>query len=443
MELKKGYKLTEIGVFPIDWNILTIKEVANVISGGTPSTINSSFWDGRILWCTPTDITSNNKKYISETKRKITDLGVLSSSATILPIGAILFCSRATIGAMSITEKEITTNQGFKSLVVKSNCNNEYLYYRLHLDINKFIEKSIGSTFLEISKKDTLEIIIPLPPLKEQQAIAQVLTDTDQLIQNLKTLIAKKKAIKQGAMQELLTGKRRLKGFSGEWEEKTLGEIARFRRGSFPQPYGLPEWYDETNGTPFIQVYDVDKNMKLKPKTKQKISDLAKERSVFVEKGNIILTIQGSIGRIAITQYDAYVDRTLLIFTEYRKPINKVFFAYVVQEKFRIEKENAPGGTIKTITKEELSKFEIKLPKNKEEQNTIAQILSDMDAEIEALEIQLQKTQNLKQGMMQELLTGKIRLVKPNSQSHDEKNESFSMAAESNINYKTESKTII
>lgn len=147
-----------------------------------------------------------------------------------------------------------------------------------------------------------------------------------------------------------------------DWRLVKLAEVAEYRRGSFPQPYGLDEWYDDNNGTPFVQVYDVDTNFKLKPTTKRKISELAKAQSVFVPQGSLVLTIQGSIGRIAITQYDAYVDRTLLIFTGYRKPVNIYFFAHVVYLLFEIEKLKAPGGTIKTITKQALSSFKLALP---------------------------------------------------------------------------------
>ncbi len=188
-----------------------------------------------------------------------------------------------------------------------------------------------------------------------------------------------------------------------DWEVKKLGDIANYRRGSFPQPYGLPEWYDEVNGVPFIQVFDVDKNMKLKPTTKQKISDLAKDKSVFVKKGTVILTIQGSIGRIAVTQYDSYVDRTLLIFTGYKIAMDVMFFAFIVEEKFRIEKENAPGGIIKTITKEALSKFELYFP-TKTEQTAIANALSDADALIQSLTRLITKKRQIKQGAMQTLL---------------------------------------
>jgi len=189
---------------------------------------------------------------------------------------------------------------------------------------------------------------------------------------------------------------------AGEWFGDTLINIAKFRRGSFPQPYGLPEWYDDFNGMPFIQVYDVGDNFRLKPKTKSKISKLAAEQSVFIPKGTVIITIQGSIGRVAITQYDAYIDRTLLLFEEFYNEIDKTFFAYVLFMLFEIEKLKAPGGIIKTITKEVLSDFVINIPKLPEQQK-IASCLSSLDEVIAAHSQKLDLLKNHKKGLMQNL----------------------------------------
>lgn len=186
------------------------------------------------------------------------------------------------------------------------------------------------------------------------------------------------------------------------WIGDTLINIAKFRRGSFPQPYGLPEWYDEFNGMPFIQVFDVGDDFRLKPTTKNKISKLATEQSVFIPKGTVIITIQGSIGRVAITQYDAYIDRTLLLFEEFYNEIDKTFFAYVLFLLFEIEKEKAPGGIIKTITKEVLSDFKIKIPKLPEQQK-IASCLSSLDEVIAAHSQKLELLKDHKKGLMQNL----------------------------------------
>ncbi len=188
----------------------------------------------------------------------------------------------------------------------------------------------------------------------------------------------------------------------GEWVGDTLINIAKFRRGSFPQPYGLPEWYDNENGMPFIQVYDVGDDFRLKPTTKSKISKLAAKQSVFIKKGTVIITIQGSIGRVAITQYDAYIDRTLLLFEEFYNEIDKTFFAYILFLLFEIEKQKAPGGIIKTITKEVLSDFVVSFPQPKEQQK-IASCLSSLDELIAAHNDKLEALNDHKKGLMQNL----------------------------------------
>ena len=188
------------------------------------------------------------------------------------------------------------------------------------------------------------------------------------------------------------------------WEYLSLEEIAHYRRGSFPQPYGLEKWYDDDNGHPFVQVYDVGDNMMLKDETKRRISDLAAEKSVLAETGTLLLTIQGSIGRIAIAHYDTYVDRTLLIFNSFKKSVNKHYFMFAVHRLFEIEKEKAHGSTIKTITKAQLSNFKIHLPPLPEQQK-IADILSTVDKKIAVIDHQIKATEELKKGLMQRLLT--------------------------------------
>jgi len=169
-----------------------------------------------------------------------------------------------------------------------------------------------------------------------------------------------------------------------EW--KTLGKVAIYRRGSFPQPYGESRWYDGENAMPFVQVADVGKNMHLVENTKHKISKLAQPKSVFVPAGTVIVTLQGSIGRVAITQYDSYVDRTLAIFEKYRVEINKKYFAYQLESKFGIEKGNARGSTIKTITKEEFTEFKIPIPPRSIQQEivNILDKFTQLEAELEA-----------------------------------------------------------
>lgn len=157
-----------------------------------------------------------------------------------------------------------------------------------------------------------------------------------------------------------------------------MSECAGFRRGSFPQPYGNKEWYDGAEAKPFVQVADVSDDMKLVENTKQKISKLAQPMSVYAEENSVLVTLQGSIGRVAITQYGAFVDRTVLIFDKYNGDIDKVFWAYTIKQKFIDEARKAPGGTIKTITKEALSDFDLMLP-NYDEQKKLGKYFAALD----------------------------------------------------------------
>ena len=170
---------------------------------------------------------------------------------------------------------------------------------------------------------------------------------------------------------------------------KKIGEIAIYRRGSFPQPYGKSEWYGGEGAMPFVQVADVeDSGMKLKDKTKQFISVLAMPKSVFVPSGSVIVTLQGSIGKVAITQYDTYVDRTLGIFEGFKIDINKKYFAHQLECVFLEKKKKARGGTIKTITKEEFSNFLIPVP-SIHEQNRLVDTLETFSSSIENLKEQI------------------------------------------------------
>jgi type I restriction enzyme S subunit len=207
----KGYKQSELGEIPEDWGIVTLSELAAIRSGGTPSTNASEYWDGGINWCTPTDITAlKGRKYLTQTARTITDLGVVKSAAEILPVGSIVMTSRATIGECAIARVEVTTNQGFKSFICNKKADNEFLFYLLGTLRDRFIGLCSGSTFLEISTSQVRSFIVVVADKEEQTAIAAILSDMDEEIQTLQQRLAKTQQIKQGMMQELLTGRIRL-----------------------------------------------------------------------------------------------------------------------------------------------------------------------------------------------------------------------------------------
>lgn len=193
-----------------EWIDSRIGDICELVSGGTPSTSVAEYWDGDIAWCTPTDITGCNEKYLYKTADSITLHGLTNSAATILPEGALLLCTRATIGAVKIAAVPICTNQGFKSLVTHESADNEWLYYAVQMLKKEMVSQAIGSTFLEISKKALADIRIQLPSKEEQKAIASILSDMDSEISALEEKLTKARFVKSGMMSELLTGHIRL-----------------------------------------------------------------------------------------------------------------------------------------------------------------------------------------------------------------------------------------
>lgn len=194
------------------WETRALADLADIRSGGTPSTTEPKFWDGEIPWCTPTDITAlAGHKYLSDTSRRITDHGLKSSSAEMIPANSIVMTSRATIGECAINTVPVSTNQGFKNFVPYQHVDVDFLYYLLAPQKQGFITLCGGSTFLEIGKGQLAAYEVCLPADKaEQTAIATVLSDMDAELAALEQRLAKTRALKQGMMQELLTGRTRL-----------------------------------------------------------------------------------------------------------------------------------------------------------------------------------------------------------------------------------------
>ena len=193
-----------------EWQSAPVKKMGKIVSGGTPATKVAKYWEGDVLWMTPTDVTALKNRFINNTKRKITQSGVKNSSATLIPKGSLLVCTRATIGLMSISTTEITTNQGFKNIVPDENHDVNFLYYLFNFFKNKLIAHACGSTFLELSKKDFERLSFVCPSMEEQQAISSILSTADKEVETLQQKLAHLKQEKKALMQQLLTGKRRV-----------------------------------------------------------------------------------------------------------------------------------------------------------------------------------------------------------------------------------------
>lgn len=382
-------------------------ELTSWASGGTPAKDIPEYWGDDIPLISGASMHTNQ---LYESDVKITKLG-LQKGSKLAPKDSILILVRGSMLfnkiPMGITLGDVAFNQDVKCIRPKQELTPLFLFQWLHAKENT-IQNKVTATGIGAGKLDTADLQnlkLYKPSSEEQTKIASFLSAVDEKISQLTQKHQLLSQYKQGMMQKLFSQQIRFKADDGsefgEWEDKRISEIASYRRGSFPQPYGLPEWLNE-NGFPFVQVYDVADNMLLKDKTKIKISQLAANQSVFAKTGTLIITLQGSIGRVAKMQYDAYVDRTLLIFQSYSMPINTDYFKYALYLLFNIEKEKADGGIIKTITKETLSKFNIGIP-CLEEQTKIANFLSAMDQKIEVVAQQIEQAKQWKKGLLQQM----------------------------------------
>lgn len=441
MELKKGYKQTEIGIIPNEWNIKPFVDVSSMKGrigwqGLNKEEFNNktsdpflitgmNFKNGEIRWDEVYHVPEDRYEIAKDIQLKDDDV-LMTKDGT---IGKLLYVSKIPYPFKATLNSHLLLfRPKYKSY------NSKFLYYQLSsIYFKQFIEENkSGTTFFGISQESVGKYPVILPPLQEQESIAQVLTDTDQLIQNLKTLIGKKKAIKQGAMQELLSGKKRLKSFVGQWKTKKLGEIAEIKGGGTPST-NIPEfWNGNIN---WFTPTEVGKS-KYIGGSKRKITQAGFENcsSSLFPKGTILLTTRAGIGDLAILTKEACTNQGFQSFIVRKKTDNE--FTYYLLNTLKDQfTSKASGSTFQEISPNNLKSIEVLIPELRE-QKAIAQILSDMDLEIEALETQLQKIENLKQGMMQELLTGKTRLVKPVSQATKKENKIISMAAEPDTLYK-------
>ncbi len=330
-----------------------------------------------------------------------------------LHAGDMVMVQSGHVGHAAVIPKELD-NTAAHALIMFRNAKEKiepyFLNYEYQTDKTKKKIENIttGNTIKHILASDMQEFEVDIPKYEEQKIIAGYFRTIDHLITLHQCKCDETKELKKFMLQKMFpkNGEKnpeiRFEGFTDDWEQRKLSDCAEFRRGSFPQPYGNKDWYDGKGAMPFVQVADVSSDMKLVNDTKQKISKLAQPMSVFAEKGSVLVTLQGSIGRVAITQYGAFVDRTVLIFDKYKDDIDKKFWAYIIKEKFEYEAKKAPGGTIKTITKEVLANFDLMLPCYAE-QSILADYLIKLDHLITLHQRKCEKLKELKKFMLQNM----------------------------------------
>ena len=416
---------------PPGWSRKPLGKLAKIVSGGTPARNKPKFWEnGTIPWATPTDITANHSRIITETKEYITEAGLRNSSAKLLPVGAVLMTSRATLGESKVAGVEMCTNQGFKSLVPTEQVDNWFLYYQMQLNKGRYARFGIGSTFLEVNKKDTEAFPIDVPPLPEQRKIARILSTVDEAIEHTEELIAKYQAIKQGLMHDLLTrgvdesGRLRpprerapelykwtkLGWVPKEWEVvltkdvfdmrlgKMLNKASKTGKESFPYLANRNVQWD------YVDLSELDT-----------MDFTFEERKKYRLKPDDLLICEGGeVGRTALWRGEmknCFFQKAIhRLRTKDGKVLPRFMLRYM---RFAHDTGRLTYFTSQTsiahLTGEKLAILPAPAPKQNE-QEQIIQVFDSIDDQIMFERQQLEKLVTIKAGLMQDLLTGHVRV---------------------------------
>lgn len=390
--------------FPEGWELRLLGELATIFSGGTPNRKNPEYWDGDIPWITTTLIDGSE---IFEANEFITQNGLKGSSAKWCKAGTILMAMYGqgkTRGKVALLGIDATINQACAAIELSELCSKEYV---LHLLISKYeqireLSNSGGQENLSSGIIKRLEVLIP--PKKEQIIIAKVLSDTNALITEFGELIAKKQAIKTATMQQLLTGRTRLPQFS-KHSDGTLKGHRSSELGAIPEDWQV---------VPFKNVLTIKhgKNQKEveSPSGQYPIyatgGQIGNATYFLFDKPSVLIGRKGTIDKPRYAETPFWTVDTLF-YSEIKKDFCVKFIYYKFCMIDWMQYNEASG--VPSLNAHTIENVLVTLP-NLEEQTAIASILSDMDDELKALEQKLAKTRDLKQGMMQQLLTGRIRL---------------------------------
>jgi len=422
----KGYKQTEVGVIPEDWRCESLNEHARIIHGyGFKSVYFTALSDFHLT--TPGNFYEIGGFRKLEEKQKFYD-GPIPNGYILQAANLIIAMTEQADGllgsaALVPSDNTYLHNQRLGLVKTKSNAISISYLYRIFNSKpyrQKVRETAAGTKVKHTSPQKLLEIMAIFPSIVEQDAITKSLSNSDSQIQSLENLVTKKRDIKQGAMQELLTGKTRLPGFSGEWEVKSLGEIGEITGAGVDKkivegetPVRLVNYLDVYNRS-FIYSNELEHHV---------TAPTSKATRCSVRKGDIFFTptseVRDDIAVSAIAMEDildaTYSYHVVRLRIDDDWDLN--FRAYAFQTKAFLDQAailSDGSGTRYVISLPNFRNIRISFPE-KSEQYAIGQILSDMDAEITVLEQRLEKTKAIKQGMMQQLLTGRIRLVDPST----------------------------
>lgn len=386
--VKKGYKQTEIGMVPGEWSVSDFGSKVKIYRGGSPRPIQDYLTQAQdgINWIKIGDVREGDK-YITSTEEKIIPAGVARSRT--VHAGDFILSNSMSFGRPYILNIDGCIHDGWLTIQeYEKTFSKNFLYYLLSSDsvYQQYISMAEGSSVKNLNKEKVSALVVAYPDIKEQERIADALSDIDSFLTALEKQISKEKAIKQGTMQELLTGKRRLPGFSGEWETVPL-------RNALTVGHGMPQ-------------HDVESPIGKYPILATG-GEIGKATEFLWNEPSVLIGRKGTINK---PQYMAtpFWSIDTLFYTKINEGYCPKFLYFVFCQIDWLSYNEASG--VPSLSARTIENIEVQMPEYAE-QVAIAELLSGLDCEIDVLEQKLTKYRQVKQGMMQQLLTGKIRLV--------------------------------
>ena len=400
-----------------EWRQVRLGDVASMSSGGTPPSSSREMYGGGVPWVSISDMTRGGK-YIEQTERTLTEDGLANSAARLYPVGVVLYAMYASLGECSLAVGQVSSSQAILGIDPGPELDPEYLYYHLQAAKPNVVKMGQHGTQANLNAGMVRDFVLPLPNKAEQRSIASALSDVDELIGALERIIRKKRDVKQGAMQQLLTGRTRLPGFEGEWLSTAIGALGATYgglTGKTKADFDL----GEALYVPFMAVIE---NVTVDGKDLPSVRVEPHESQNGVAAGDLLFNGSSETpDELALCAVVTSVPPNTFLNSfcfgfrlseSGHTAANPLFLAYLFRSDVgRVALRSlAQGATRYNLAKSPFRRLEFSLPPL-DEQRAIVRVLSDMDAEIEALEARLEKTRDIKQGMMQELLTGRTRMV--------------------------------
>lgn len=399
--IPEGYKQTEVGIIPQDWNVCDVQDaydICNNLRLPISEQVRKGM-QGKYPYYGPTKI----QDYINQFR--------LDGEYALIGEDGDHFLKWSTMPMTLLATGKFNVNNHAHVIRGTINETKWFYWYFYNKDITPVLSRQ-GAGRYKLNKATLKSIKMTIPPRNEQTAIANALSDVESLIYLIEKLIAKKKNIMQGVMQELLTGEKRLYGFCGEWIKVKLGDISSMCSGGTPNT-SISEYYG--GNIKWASIKDMSSCSKFLSNTEKTLTQLGFDNcsAVMFEKNTILYAMYASIGECCIANNICCTSQAILGININNK--NSVEFIYYKLKQLKeYLKSQGQQGTQSNLNKFIVQNIELIIPATLEEQTAIAQILSDMDNEIEKLNIKLNKYKEIKQGMMQELLTGKRRLIDNN-----------------------------